>query len=47
MITGGFGITIDIPTGTARQWYCGRDGIKRWADNDQPVEGQNVPACAG
>jgi hypothetical protein len=34
----GFGITYDLQTGKARHWYMGSDGIKRWLDNDQPVE---------
>lgn len=34
----GFGFLLDIQTGQIRQWYVGADGIKRWADNDQPVE---------
>ena len=33
----GFGFTYDMATGTSRTWYYGEDGIKRWADNDQPV----------
>lgn len=37
-ITGGFGVTVDLQTGRARQWYMGRDGVKRWADNDKPVK---------
>ena len=43
MITGGFGTTIDLTTGTPRQWYIGRDGIKRWADNDQPTGTEPSP----
>jgi hypothetical protein len=41
MITGGFGMTMDLERGTARQWVMGRDGIKRWADTNEPVE--NLP----
>ena len=37
-ITGGFGTTYDLRTGRARAWYTRRDGVKRWADNDQPVD---------
>lgn len=37
-ITGGFGTTMDLERGTMRQWYMGRDGVKRWADTDAPVE---------
>ena len=37
-ITGGFGFTVDIKTGRTRRWYYDRkDKIKRWADNDEPV----------
>lgn len=36
-ITGGFGTTLDLERGTSRQWVIGRDGVKRWADNDQPL----------
>lgn len=32
----GFGFTFE--NGRARNWYVGADGVKRWADNDQPVE---------
>lgn len=38
-ITGGFGTMIDLERGTSRQWVMGRDGVKRWADNDQPCAG--------
>lgn len=37
MITGGFGVTFDLRTGTQRRWVIGRDGVKRWSDNDMPV----------
>lgn len=37
-ITGGFGMTMDLERGTMRQWVMGRDGVKRWADNDEPCE---------
>lgn len=40
-ITGGFGTTMDLERGTIRQWVMGRDGVKRWADTNEPVE----PAC--
>ena len=36
----GFGFTYDMATGTSRTWYYGEDGVKRWADNDQPVDTQ-------
>lgn len=34
----GFGTTYDLETGRARNWYVGADGVKRWADNDEPVQ---------
>ena len=37
-ITGGFGMTMDLARGTTRQRVMGRDGVKRWADNGQPIE---------
>lgn len=37
-ITGGFGTTMDLKRGTSRQWVMGRDGVKRWADTNEPVE---------
>lgn len=37
VITGGFGMTLDIERGTSRKWVMGRDGVKRWADNGQPL----------
>jgi hypothetical protein len=37
-ITGGFGFTMDLERAAMRQWYMGRDGVKRWADTDTPVE---------
>lgn len=40
-ITGGFGITMNLERGTTRQWVMGRDGVKRWADTNEPVD------CAG
>lgn len=40
MITGGFGTTLDLERGTMRQWVMGRDGVKRWADNNRPVDEQ-------
>lgn len=33
----GFGMQLDIESGTMRRWFVGADGIKRWADNDTPV----------
>lgn len=34
----GFGVTFDLETGRSRMWYVGADGVKRWADDDAPVE---------
>lgn len=31
----GFGTTF--ANGGMRNWYVGVDGVKRWADNDQPA----------
>ena len=38
-ITGGFGFTMDLERGTSRQWFMGRDGVKRWADDGMPTDG--------
>lgn len=52
-ITGGFGTTMDLERGTMRQWVMGRDGVKRWADNGEPVQKpattlpNDVARCAG
>ncbi len=43
-ITAGFGTTMDLKRGTTRQWVMGRDGVKRWADTNEPVEVR--PRCA-
>lgn len=32
----GFGFAFSA-SGT-RRWYVGADGVKRWADNDKPVD---------
>ncbi len=37
-ITGGFGFEYDILSGRARQWYMGKDGVRRFAHNDQPCD---------
>lgn len=29
---------MDLERGTSRQWYMGRDGVKRWADTGEPVK---------
>ena len=34
----GFGITFDIFTGRARNWYQSAGDVKRWEDNDEPIE---------
>ncbi len=34
----GFGFTFDVATQRVRNWYMGRDGVQRWADDDTPVE---------
>lgn len=34
----GFGLHITIPGMASRQWTAGRDGIRRWCDNGQPVD---------
>lgn len=37
MITTGFGVTLCTATGVSRKWVMGKDGIKRWADNNKPI----------
>lgn len=33
-----FGMHMNIKTGQFRRWYiCQKTGVKKWADNDQPV----------
>ncbi len=32
----GFGVTIT--PGGARNWYAGKDGVRRWVGNDQPCD---------
>lgn len=29
-------MTMDLERGTMRQWAMGRDGVKRWADTNEP-----------
>lgn len=44
MITGGFGVSVVLGNNgqhSTRQWYVRADGVKRWADNDQPCEPQH------
>ena len=33
----GFGMAIDLERGAMRSWVIGADGVKRWADTNQPV----------
>lgn len=45
-------MAIDTKTGLSRRWVMGRDGIKRWADNDEAVAQRttlpnDVARCAG
>ena len=42
-ITGGFGFTHDTETGLSRKWVIGQDGVKRWHDTGEPVDGGNIP----
>jgi hypothetical protein len=37
------GFYFDAERGTGRWWYVGADGIKRWADNDRPVDEARQP----
>lgn len=39
----GFGVTFDIFTGRARNWYQNAGDVKRWAENGQPMEHANGP----
>lgn len=41
-ITGGFGFEFDKKTGGIRRWYCGADGVRRWADNDRQIDQQDT-----
>ena len=34
----GFSIAFDPITGRKRNWYQNAGDVKRWADNDEPVE---------
>ncbi|MDO4795556.1 MAG: hypothetical protein Q4A28_06400 [Brachymonas sp.] len=38
----GFGLTFDIAQGRARNWYQDAGGVKRWADNDEPIEDERT-----
>lgn len=40
MITGGFGLEMDLQRGTVRRWYMRGDGVRRWADTDEAL-----PVC--
>ena len=39
----GFGVTIT--PGGARNWYAGADGVRRWANNDQPCDPPPPKGC--
>ena len=41
----GFGMTMDLERGTMRSWVVGGDGVKRWADTNDPVEPPQCPYC--
>jgi len=45
MITGGFGMVMDLERGTTRRWVMGSDGVKRWADTGKPVSEQRMCKC--
>jgi hypothetical protein len=34
----GFGFTFDTQTGRIRNWYLDDNGVKRWADDNTPVQ---------
>lgn len=39
-------MTMDLESGTMRQWVMGRDGVKRWADTNEPVNNRpELPTC--
>lgn len=38
----GFGLAFDLLTKTERNWYQDDGDVKRWADNDEPVNEQWV-----
>ena len=29
---------MDLDTGRQRNWYAGDDGVRRWADTNEPVD---------
>lgn len=39
-IVSGFGMAFDLERCTVRNWYVDKDDVERWADNDEPREGQ-------
>ncbi|MFV0601852.1 MAG: hypothetical protein ACK5NE_08550 [Brachymonas sp.] len=41
-VGGTYGRTFDVYTGLIRGWYQNHGDVKRWADNDQPVEAVNL-----
>lgn len=38
----GFGFVFCCKTGAMRKWYQKAGDVKRWADNDKPVDDDNV-----
>lgn len=42
MISGGFGVIIDIESGLSRCWFMGPDGAKRYADSGELVDGEET-----
>ena len=41
-VSGTYGRTFDIYQGRERGWYQNHGDVKRWEDNDQPVEAVNL-----
>lgn len=37
----GFGMVFDCERGGVRNWYMGKDGVRRWADSDEPVDDES------
>lgn len=46
-ITGGFGVEFDIISGTKRQWYMGKDGVRRFVHNDTPCDLPGLTPAGG
>ena len=40
MITKGFGMAMDLRSGSMRNWFIGSDGVRRWADTQEPVDSE-------